>query len=349
MNLSKRFGQQPRSWIIAEMAVAVVVIGVLDFITSYKFRLLPFYAGPIFVVAWFFGKRLGIATALLSGWIWWCANWYNGDPDLHSWVQAWEIFRHVGFFLVVAWAGAALRMKNDIAAARIRLLEHNQRLEHEIVNISESEQRRIGRDLHDGICQHLAALSCSAVSLRDDLQKLGLGEETKTAGELATLLQDAVVQTRDLSRELVPAHVGQVGLVIALEGLAQSVSRLRGIGCTFQFRGAPANCDEQTATHLYRIAQEAINNATKHGQARNIAISLEASDDILRLEVRDDGLGIATFGAKGTGMGLAIMRYRARLTGGELAVEHPAEGGTLISCSAVRNPHEREIDATQQD
>jgi signal transduction histidine kinase len=348
MNLSKRFGEQPRSWIIAEMAVAVVVIGSLDFITSYKFRLLPFYAGPIFVMAWFFGKGPGIATALVSGWIWWCANWYNGDPDLHSWVQAWEIFRHVGSFLVVAWVGAALRMKSDSAAARIRLLEHTQRLEREIVNISESEQRRIGQDLHDGICQHLAALTCSAVSLRDDLQKLELDEESKTAAELATLLQDAVVQTRDLSRELVPAHVGQVGLVIALDGLAQSVSRLRGIGCTFEFRGAPANYGEQTATHLYRIAQEAINNATKHGKARNIAISLEASDDLLTLRVQDDGAGISNLGANEKGMGLAIMRYRARLTGAELAVEQPAEGGTLVLCSAIRNPHEGETDATQE-
>jgi signal transduction histidine kinase len=343
MNLSKRFAQQPRAWIVAEMALAVAVIGVLDFTTGYQFRLLPFYAGPIFVVGWFFGKRFGIATALASGWIWWCANWYNGDPDLHSWVQAWEIFRHVGFFLVVAWTGAALRMKSDIAAARIELLEHSQRLEHEIVNISEGEQRRIGQDLHDGICQYLAALTCSAVSLRDDLQKLQLREETETAAELATSLQDAVVQTRDLARGLVPAHVGQVGLVIALESLAQSVSRLQGIACTFRVQGPAASCDEQVAMHLYRIAQEAINNAAKHGKARNIAVSLETSEDLLTLRVLDDGVGISESGANGTGMGLALMRYRARLNGGELTIEQPPGGGTLISCTAKRNPQTSEI------
>jgi signal transduction histidine kinase len=338
MNLAKRFAQQSRAWIVGEMAVAVVVIGVLDFVTSYKFRLLPFYAGPIFVVAWFFGKKLGMATALVSGWVWWCANWYNGDPDLHSWVQTWEIFRHVGFFLVVAWTGAALRMKSDSAAARIKLLEHSQRLEREIVNISEGEQRRIGQDLHDGICQYLAALTCSAVSLRDDLQKRQLPEETETAAELARLLQDAVVQTRDLARGLVPAHVGQVGLVIALESLAQSVSRLQGIACTFRVQGPAANCDEHAAMHLYRIAQEAINNATKHGKARNISVSLEIAEHLMTLRVLDDGVGITESGSNG--MGLAIMRYRARLNGGELTIERPAGGGTLISCTAKRNPSE---------
>ena len=140
MSLSKGFARQPRVWIFAEMMVSLLVIGVLDFITSYKFRLLPLYVGPIFVVAWFFGKKMGVVSALFSGVIWWCANWFNGDPDLHSWVQAWEISRHVGFFLVVAWTGSALRGKSDIAAARIALLEHSHRLEREIVNISEAEQ-----------------------------------------------------------------------------------------------------------------------------------------------------------------------------------------------------------------
>src|SRR6476469_10239536 len=108
MKRFKRFAQQPRGWILAEMVGALAIIGVLDFITSYQFRLLALYAVPIFVVGWFFGLRLGIWTALVSGVIWWSANWSNGDPDLHSWFQAWEIPRHVGFFLIVAWAAGAL-------------------------------------------------------------------------------------------------------------------------------------------------------------------------------------------------------------------------------------------------
>ena len=89
-------------------------------------------------------------------------------------IAVWEVPRHLGFFFLVALVGAALRTKSDIAAQRIGLLERSQRLEREIVNISETEQRRIGQDLHDGLCQYLARLTCSATSLRDDLQELML-------------------------------------------------------------------------------------------------------------------------------------------------------------------------------
>jgi signal transduction histidine kinase len=216
---------------------------------------------------------------------------------------------------------------------RIALLEHSQRLEREIVSISDAEQRRIGQDLHDGLCQYLAALGCSAASLRDDLKKLHLEVEADSAGELAELLQEAVVQTRDLSRGLVPAHVEQVGLVLALESLAPSVGRLQGVNCTFQFRGLSRKYEDRTARHLYRIAQEAINNAIRHGRARSISISLEATKRATTLQVWDDGVGISASAPNGTGMGLSIMRYRARETGGELRIEEPKSGGTLVCCT----------------
>jgi hypothetical protein len=144
MHLIKAFAQQSRTWILVEVVMALFVIGFLDFITSYEFRLLPLYAGPIFIAGWFFEYRIGIATALVSAVIWWLANWFNGDPELHSWVRAWEIIRHVSFFIVVGWTGAALRAKSDMAAARIALLERSRQLEHEIVNISESRGGKKG-------------------------------------------------------------------------------------------------------------------------------------------------------------------------------------------------------------
>ena len=129
MNLAKAFARQSPRSIAVEMAALLLVIGELDLITSYQFRLLPFYAVPIFAVAWFCGKRPGLLTALASGVIWWCANWFGGDPDLRTWIAIWETGRHFGFFLVVALAASALRTKSDMAAARIALLEHSQRLE----------------------------------------------------------------------------------------------------------------------------------------------------------------------------------------------------------------------------
>jgi len=345
MQLVNAFARQPRSWILTEMIAALFVIGLLDFGTSYQVRLLPLYAGPIFVVGWFFRKGLGVAVALLSSAVWWSANWFNGDPDLHSWVQAWEIFRHVGFFLALAWAAAALRSKNDIAAGRIALLEHSRRLEQDIVNISEVEQRRIGQDLHDGVCQVLAALSCSATSLRTDLENRNLPVEAGNAGELARLLQAAVAETRDLARSLVPAHVTEVGLTLALEALALSVTRLHRVNCTFELIGRERVGDEGISTHLYRIAQEAVSNALKHGNAKNIVLSLAAIGDRWTLRIADDGVGIPETPSH-NGIGLTVMEYRARLTGGELNIERPSSGGTTISCTTpIQRPQTENVAA----
>lgn len=332
MNLTKAFAQQPRGWILTEMVFALLVIGVLDYVTSYEFRLLPLYVGPIFVVGWFSGKGGGLGAAGIASAIWWSANWFNGDPDLHSWVQTWEIARHVGFFAVVGWTGAAFRSKSDVAVARLALLEHSRRLESEVVSISDAEQRRIGQDLHDGVCQVLAALSFSATSLRGELERKNLKPEARKAGELASLLQSAVLETRDLARSLVPAHVSDVGLVVALEALTQSVSRLHRLKCVFRNEGTDSEEDEQIATHLYRIAQEAISNAINHGRAKNIEVHLISEGDRRTLRVTDDGIGISRI-PKQKGMGLQVMHYRARLIGAELNVEQPNEGGTRVECS----------------
>jgi signal transduction histidine kinase len=318
---------------LAEMLATLAVIGIVDYVTGYQIRLLPLYAGPIFVVSWFFDRKTALLFGLLSGGVSLAADWFGNDPDLEGWTKIWEITRHLGSCLTVALVASVLRSKHESAIMRIALLEHSQRLEREIVSISDAEQRRIGQDLHDGLCQYLAALGCSAASLRDDLKKLHLKVEADSAGELAELLQEAVVQTRDLSRGLVPAHVEQVGLVLALESLAQSVGRLQGVNCTFQFRGLARKYEERTARHLYRIAQEAINNAIRHGRAHSISISLESTKRATTLRVSDDGVGISASAPNGTGMGLSIMRYRARETGGELRIEEPKSGGTLVCCT----------------
>ena len=347
MRFAKRFARQSQAWIISESIAALLVVAGLDYVTGYRIRLLPFYAVPIFVLAWFCGRKSGIAAALFSGVSWWCINGITGDPDLHSWVGAWEVSRHLGFFLLVALAGSALRAKSDIAAERIALLEHSRRLEREIVDISEAEQRRIGQDLHDGLCQYLAGLTCSASSLRDDLQQLHLDADAIAAGELVKLLQDAVVQTRDLARRLVPAHVSRLGLVLALESLAQSVTRLHGVNCRLCCNASSANWDEQTAMHLYRIAQEAINNATRHANARNISLFLDAANGSVTLRVEDDGAGMSNSDSEG--VGLDIMRYRARLVGGELTISQRNGRGTAVSCTARSIPQKNEIAADQTD
>src|SRR5947209_17924178 len=119
MSLTKAFARQPRRWIFLEMSAALVLIGVLDRVSGYQIRLLPFYAGPIFVVAWFCGKKPSLVAGLLAGVISLGADWLDNDPDLQGWTQGWEILRHLGSCLAISLVGSALRAKRDITTARI--------------------------------------------------------------------------------------------------------------------------------------------------------------------------------------------------------------------------------------
>ena len=345
MRLLKAFTQQPRGLVFVEMIALMLGVGGIAFVTGYQISLVLIYGVPILGVAWFCDRKLAILAALIAGVLWTVVARMDGHPGMHGLAEGWEIGVHVGFFLFVAWAGATLRLNRDNAAVRIALLEHSQRLEREIINISDAERRRIGQDLHDGLCQNLAALSCSATSLRDDLEKLNLPVEANVAGELAGLLSDAVVQTRDLARGLHPVRLDQVGLVLALEALAQSVKHLQGVNCSFESEGVAKNYDDDVALNLYRIVQEAINNATRHGKAQNIDISLSTKDGKTLLRVSDDGVGIEKAGPNHSGMGLSIMRYRAHLNGGDLMIEQPKDGGTTVLCTAKANENGNEVPA----
>ena len=335
MKWGKRFAQQSRHVILAEMAVAILLVGIIDTASGFQVRLLPFYAGPVFAAAWFGGRKEGVVAGALAGLTSLASDWISADPDLRGYIAIWEVTRHIISCMSVAVVASLLRAKSDITAARIALLEHSQRLEQEIVEISEEQQRRIGRDLHDGLCQSLAALACSASSLHEDLRQINATKEADAAEDLANFLRDAVVQTRDLARELVPAHLDQVGLAIALESLARSVSRLQGINCTFHARGSTAGLKEQLAADFYRIAQEAIANATRHGKATRIAIALAVSNGLTTLQIQDDGIGMdQVHTTQRQGLGLNLMRYRARQNGGDMRIETSPGAGTTVSCTA---------------
>jgi signal transduction histidine kinase len=333
MSFLKLFSRRSCEWIFAEMIALTLVIGFIDYLSGYEVSFFIFYGVPIFVIAWMCDKKLSILVALVAGIVWWWADLAAGHPYLHNWHEAWETIVRLGFFTFIAIGSSALKTQRTVVEARLALLEHTHKLEHEIIGISEREQRRIGQDLHDGLCQFLAGIGCAAASLKSDLSKMKLDAEAKVAEELATLLQDAIVQTRNLARGLVPLKMEEVGLASALEELTVSVTRLTGTQCTFASSGSMTSLNDSTAMHLYRIAQEAINNAMKHGKARRIAVSLAGGAWGATLRIEDDGIGISKTSNASGGMGLNIMQYRARLSGGELQVEAQPLGGTIVACT----------------
>ena len=211
-------------------------------------------------------------------------------------------------------------------------ITERKRLENEILHISEREQRRIGQDLHDGLCQHLAGIEFMSQVLAQRLASKAKAEAA-SAAEIAKLVRAAISHTRDLARGLSPVVLESNGLMSALKQLAENTEKLFRVSCRFQCDQPVLLHDNAVATHLYRIAQEAISNALKHGQARHVTIHLTIAPPQIVLLVKDDGVGLPKIPRKHQGMGLRIMQYRAGMVGGSLTVQRDPDGGTSVACS----------------
>jgi two-component system, LuxR family, sensor kinase FixL len=224
---------------------------------------------------------------------------------------------------------AELARANEALQAEIN---ERQRLESEILGVAETERRRFGHDLHDGLSQHLAGIEFLAQSLEQKLEKKAKRDAAK-AGEIARYIREAIVQTRMLAHGLSPVALDSDGLMSALHELAATTQKVFGIACAFERVRPVRVADHIAATHLYRIAQEAINNAIKHGRASRITIALDASDAIATLRIRDNGSGFSAQPATADGMGLRIMKYRAGMFGGALEVRGIDGDGTEVVCT----------------
>lgn len=215
-----------------------------------------------------------------------------------------------------------------------RDLTDRKRLEQELLEVSEGEQRRIGQDLHDGLGQQLTGISCLLQGLSERLAAQGLPEAQEVARTVQFLGQ-TITQTRDVARLLNPVELEEGGLTLALELLAERVANTAGISCTVTTEVPELRLDQSTTIHLYRIAQEAIQNALRHGKARSIQIRLCQDQSQLTLWIEDDGLGFAPApqGPRAPGMGLRIMECRARMLGGQLTLRPRDGGGTVVACA----------------
>lgn len=228
---------------------------------------------------------------------------------------------------VVKRALAAVGRDKALAAAQA---EHK-RLEREILGASERERQSIGADLHDNLGQQLTALELMCTTFKEDVA--AQPELARRVDVMARLLREAITQTRFLARGLVPVGQDPDALQIGLAELAERIDSLRRIHCRFECPAPVAVPDPAVAGHLYRIAQEAVNNAVKHAQARTVTIRLTRAADQLRLEIADDGTGLPRARAdKSPGIGLGVMKHRANVIGAELTVESKRGAGVRIRC-----------------
>lgn len=213
-----------------------------------------------------------------------------------------------------------------------RDVTERKRLERELLDISNREQRRIGHDLHDGVCQQLVGIAYLTETLADRLQEKGSGEAAE-AERIGGLINNALTQTRGVARGLFPVRLEENGLVSALEELAANAGSLFQLACAFTCDKPPEKIDNAVALHLYYIAQEAVADAVKHADAKHVQLSLEPHHERYALAVRDDGRGFGPGLVRPAGMGLRIMHYRARVIGATLEVQTQPGQGTTIRCT----------------
>ncbi len=236
---------------------------------------------------------------------------------------------------LIAWSSTVLPGDDGapsfIIATGIDITE-KKRLEKSILEVSGREQRRIGQDLHDGLGQHLTGIAFLAKAQEQNLVARGL-PEAADAAKIVKLVNDAIYKTRELSRGLHPVLSEPNGLVMALQQLAGEVEDVFHVSCEFQSHGDVFIHDENVATHLFRIGQEAVNNAVKHAKPETIRIVLSATQGSGSLTVTDNGQGMPADLKGRTGMGLHIMNYRAGMIGGSLEVGRRSIGGSRVVCT----------------
>jgi len=318
--------------------ILVLFIGWLDFISPWEVSFFLLYSLPIFFVARNVPRKTAFTFAVACGILSWLVNLPSAPSEsLHNW----RMFNRLTAFLFVTAAGTAMQQQKEDFRSRLEAIEHSRRLEREIVRVSEREQIRIGQDLHDSVCQNLAALDCATVCLKSQLDSK---PQLEVAESIQALLHRTIAETRSLARGVFPVHVEREGLVVALDDLANTSQRMQDAEVTFELDGEPDALPLDVSTHLYRIAQEALSNALRHAKASQVVIRAVQTKERFTLSIEDDGMGFTPDQAPENGMGLQTMRYRARLIGARLEIAPGTPKGTIVRCAlSLTQPQPAEL------
>jgi signal transduction histidine kinase len=329
-----------RAVFITAAMLLVAVIGLVDYRTGFETSFSIFYLLAIGLAVWFVGRGFAVFISILSVAVSLAGDLARGAHFSSPFVPAWNSIILIAFYLVVVWLLARLRSFNNYLESQVRQrtaalseeIAERERLERELLDISEREQRRIGQDLHDSLCQHLTGATLAGQVLEEKLAALHLPLAVD-AGNMVELVEQGIDLSRKLAKGLYPVEMAADGLMLALEEYAATTGELFKAVCRFECDSPVLIHDTATAGHLYRIAQEAVGNAIKHGRARNILIRLEVGEaGATVLSIKDDGAGLPEPLPQKRGMGLRIMAHRSAMIGGAFNVRRGETGGTLVTC-----------------
>ncbi len=319
----------------------VGLVGFIDYLTGYETFFFIFYLLAVFVAVWFVGVSLGVLISALSVVAWVGTNVAAGERYSSYFVPVWNAMIMFAFYLIVVGLLGKLRVLHKELEERVRQrtaaltqeIQERTLLQKKLLETGEREQRRIGYDLHDGLCQHLTGMALAGHVLGQKLADKS-SPETAEARHLVELVEEAIELTRILARDLHPVEIQAGRLVDSFQELAARISQQLKISCQFESCLAVPLADVNIATQLYRIAQEAITNAVRHGKATHVNICLDSADDETVLTVTDDGIGLPDNARAGEGMGLRIMAYRAGMIGATFHIERLSSfSGTCVTCT----------------
>ena len=343
VRLLERLERSSRAALVFAGLLVLALIGIVDYLTGFELLFSVFYLLEVGLAAWFVGRGFGLLMSVLSVIVWIGGDLAAGAHYSNLVVPIWNAVILMVFYFIMVWLLTHLRSLHQQLEARVRErtqaltreMAERQRLEEEILKVSEREQRRIGHDLHDNLCQHLTATALAGQVLGERLAAKSL-PEARDAGQVVALVEDGIDLARNLARGLYPVEMEAEGLMSAFQQLATNISKGAKVQCIFECDEPVLIHNDGVATHLYRITQEAVRNAISHGKAKRIVINLSEDRGVIKLSVEDDGVGIPEDLKKNQGLGIRIMAHRATMIGAAFSVEPAPTGGTIVTCSLPR-------------
>ncbi len=338
-NVIVKLSQLPKSFLVGFTFAILAGVAAIDFLTGYKISCTVFYLVAVGLATWFVGVSFGVVVSILSAVGTTTIGILSGQHYSNRFAPIWNAAIVLSFYFIVVWLLRRLRLTQETLEQRVKdrtaslssELAERRRLENEILAIGEREQRRIGLDIHDSLCQHLTGTALAEQFLIEKLATRG-APEVADANRVVGLIEDAIAMADGLASGLFPLEADGEGLPAALSELAAHFSSRFNVACRFHLAEPVHIQDTVVASHLYRIAQEAVHNAIRHGHARAIDIRLGKSGSALALVICDDGSGIPADKPIHEGMGLRNMKYRASIIGGRLTFD---SGGSfaMVTCS----------------
>jgi signal transduction histidine kinase len=316
------FKNRSRPWVVGLGLLGTAIVGLIDYLTGPGVRVSILYVLVVIFVTWFADAPSGVFVAAACGVAGFVANLYSPITTSEILVACWNSAVDFAVLLAVSLLMMAIQKAST----------ERRQLERQVLERSDQERRRIAQDLHDGLCQHLAATEFATQLLTDKLAQEASPQATE-ARQIVGFIQRAMTQAREVAHGLNPVEIGPGGLMVALDDLSTSVQSVSQIACDLRANGMTDFFDHKEATHIYRIVQEAVANAIKHGKPSQILIEFNMRDDRIILTVSDDGIGVPEQIERNKGMGIDTMSYRASTIGATLTVRRGANGGTAVVLS----------------